>query len=115
MKKEKIKEALQINAKLLELGLDINSSEWDGFKFSLNEWGNLEIKSGKLDHKPFVSTRELTFEYVSTLAKKKGLTLAAAVDIETEKVKYYEIYEREDRTLFTCKTLQEVINYLSDF
>lgn len=38
MKKEKIKEALQINAKLLELGLDINSSKWDGFKFSLNEW-----------------------------------------------------------------------------
>lgn len=151
MKTEKIKEAIKINAKLVELGIDINSKDWEIFNFKLDEWGNLIIKSGKLDHKPFVSAKpkkitrnnerlgeiwnevmneamkkvyeplgnseqlELTFESVSILALKKGLLLSASINIETENVKYYEIYEKEDRTLlFICKTLQEIKNYLSE-
>jgi len=57
MKIDKIKEAININTKLVELGIDINSKDWESFNFKLDEWGNLIIKSGKLDHKPFVSAK----------------------------------------------------------
>ena len=57
MKKDKIKEAIKINTKLVELGININSKDWEGFNFKLDEWGNLIIKSGKLDHKFFVSCK----------------------------------------------------------
>jgi hypothetical protein len=55
---------------------------------------------------------ELTFENVSKLAHEKGLNIDSISNIETNKVFYYEVYERSDQTLLTCKTLKEIINYL---
>jgi dCTP deaminase len=54
----------------------------------------------------------LTFESVSKLAHEKGLKVTANINPITNETLYFEIYEREDRTFFECKTLEEVKKYL---
>lgn len=130
MKTDKIKQAIKINAKLVELGIDINSKDWESFNFKLDEWGNLIIKSGKLDHKPFVSCKneplgnsdqlneilsklELTFENVQEFAKKMNFDLQKWSNGVNRQ--YYKLIpDSEWGICKEFKTLQEVVNYLSE-